>query len=270
VTTANPCARRSRFDQAEPAAPSEEPAAKRAAVDGVAGAPSSAAAAVAKPNLEAIQKAKAALQKHKELAAKLKSMPQLAAMAAAKAAAAKTAAGVPAPPALAKVAALVQGAGAGTTARPMALRLDAQGREVDEHGKLVQAKTKAVATLKVNVMQQKVAEFASQAKADQKAVNTAEPKLDLHFDTSMKTGKGRRDRRATFQFVEPGALEQAALKQRLKAQFGEKKGPTMLEEKQEMQRLARALAEPDTPVEKVRPFRSCSCSLALAGRETRA
>lgn len=227
-------------------------------MDGAAGAP--AAAAAAKPNLEAIQKAKAALQKHKELAAKLKSMPQLAAMAAAKAAAAKTASGVAAPPALAKVAALVQGgaSAAGTTARPMALRLDAQGREVDEHGNLVQAKTKAVATLKVNVMQQKVAEFASLAKADHKAVNMAEPKQDLHFDPSMKTGKGRRDRRATFQFVEPGKLEQAALKQRLKAQFGEKKGPTMLEEKQEMQRLARALAEPDTPVEKVHPF--CSRS----------
>jgi hypothetical protein len=93
--------RRSRFDQSEAAAPSEEPSAKRAAVDGAAGV--APAAAAPKPNLEAIQKAKAALQKHKELAAKLKSMPQLAAMAAAKAAAAKTAAGAPTPPALAKV-----------------------------------------------------------------------------------------------------------------------------------------------------------------------
>ena len=58
----------------------------------------------------------------------------------------------------------------------MALRLDAQGREVDEHGHVLATRTKAVATLKVNVTQQKVAEFTSQAKADQKAINTAEPK----------------------------------------------------------------------------------------------
>jgi hypothetical protein len=74
----------------------------------------------------------------------------------------------------------------------------------------------------------------------------------LHFDASMKVGRSRRDRRATFQFVEPGKLEKAAFRQRLQTQCGEKKGATMLEEKQEMQRLARALAEPDAPVEKVR------------------
>ena len=66
---------RSRFDQED--APELPPAKRVSRFE--AATPAAPAAAAAKPalSLDAIQKAKAALQKHKDLAAKLKSMPQV-------------------------------------------------------------------------------------------------------------------------------------------------------------------------------------------------
>ena len=164
-----------------------------------AGAPQGNGVKPALPKLDALAKAKAVLQKQKELAAKLKNVPKLhaaagsaagsaAAAAAAKAgnaavqtasaAAAKAgAAGMP------QVAQLLQqqavqraleiagqikasaAAGKATGAAPKftpgALRLNEKGEEVDEEGNVVKHKFVEVSTFKANVKQRKLEAFAA-------------------------------------------------------------------------------------------------------------
>mmetsp|Transcript_11968 Transcript_11968/g.16228 ORF Transcript_11968/g.16228 Transcript_11968/m.16228 type:complete len:642 (+) Transcript_11968:147-2072(+) len=274
--------RRSRFDVEET---NPEPAAKRPSRFGET-TPSTAPQvsvvqnAVSKPalSLEAIQKAKATLQKHKEIAAKLKNMPQLQAVAAAKKAAAALSASGPAgigsqptgsassvQPALQKVmqlaGALSQKVGlaggavydplppppplptASSTApqiRPAPLRLDSQGREVDAYGNVIEIKTNAVATLKVNITQQKIAKFNTMLEEEKEHEKGSTRSF---FDERMGGGAPKpRERRRTFAFVEPGRLEQSAQRSRLRSKFGVDTARQMvLKERQEAEARRRMM-----------------------------
>jgi len=134
-------------------------------------------AVVAKPKAAggldkaALLKQKQALLKQKELAAKLKAKK----VADEKAKAA---------------------AGSRPSARPMALRLDAQGREIDERGELVVNKVIETSTLSVNLKQQRANAFA-QAQAEAQAEIASQAGADFD-DPRMRAfaGKTRKKRSA--------------------------------------------------------------------------
>jgi hypothetical protein len=125
----------------------------------------------------ALLKQKEALLKQKELAAKLKAK-KLGDAAKGKAAA-------PPPPAKKP------------SARPMALRLDAQGREIDENGELVKTKVIETSTLRMNLKQQRADAFA-QAQAEAQAELAAQ--ASEYDDPRMGKFAGRsRKPRSTLQ-----------------------------------------------------------------------
>lgn len=99
------------------------------------------------------------------------------------------------------------------------LRLDAQGREVDEHGHVVErSKVTSVSTLKVNINKRK-----------KEAFQILHPELEEDpvgnpfFDERVALDKKKlvRPRRPTFQFVEEGKWSKEAEMQKLRAQYGE-------------------------------------------------
>ena len=125
----------------------------------------------------ALLKQKEALLKQKELAAKLKAK-KLGDAAKGKAAAP--------PPPVKK-----------PSARPMALRLDAQGREIDENGELVKTKVIETSTLRMNLKQQRADAFA-QAQAEAQAELAAQ--ASEYDDPRMGKFAGRsRKPRSTLQ-----------------------------------------------------------------------
>ena len=125
----------------------------------------------------ALLKQKEALLKQKELAAKLKAKKI--------GDAAKGKAAVPPPPAKKP------------SARPMALRLDAQGREIDENGELVKTKVIETSTLRMNLKQQRADAFA-QAQAEAQAELAAQ--ASEYDDPRMGKFAGRsRKPRSTLQ-----------------------------------------------------------------------
>ncbi|EPS66353.1 hypothetical protein M569_08424, partial [Genlisea aurea] len=120
------------------------------------------------------------------------------------------------------------------------LRLDALGREVDEHGNVVNVpKVNALSTLKVNINKQK-----------KDAFQILKPELDVdleknpHFDAALGIDKSKllRPKRMTFQFVEEGKWSKEAEVIKLKAQFGEAKEKEL---KTKQAQLAKAKSESD-------------------------
>ncbi|CAA0809444.1 Pre-mRNA-splicing factor 3 [Striga hermonthica] len=120
------------------------------------------------------------------------------------------------------------------------LRLDALGREVDEHGNVVNVpKVNSLSTLKVNINKQK-----------KEAFQILKPELDVdpdknpHFDSRMGIDKSKllRPKKMTFQFVEEGKWSKEAEIIKLKSQFGEAKAKEL---KAKQAQLAKAKAEPD-------------------------
>ncbi|GER36697.1 U4/U6 small nuclear ribonucleoprotein Prp3 [Striga asiatica] len=120
------------------------------------------------------------------------------------------------------------------------LRLDALGREVDEHGNVVNVpKVNSLSTLKVNINKQK-----------KDAFQILKPELDVdpdenpHFDARMGIDKNKllRPKKMTFQFVEEGKWSKEAEVIKLKSQFGEAKAKEL---KAKQVQLAKAKAEPD-------------------------
>ncbi|KAL2227516.1 UNVERIFIED_CONTAM: Protein RDM16 [Sesamum indicum] len=120
------------------------------------------------------------------------------------------------------------------------LRLDALGREIDEHGNVVNVpKVNSLSTLKVNINKQK-----------KDAFQILKPELDVdpdqnpHFDARMGIDKNKllRPKRMTFQFVEEGKWSREAEVIKLKSQFGEAKAKEL---KAKQAQLAKAKAEPD-------------------------
>ncbi|KAK4789935.1 hypothetical protein SAY86_017239 [Trapa natans] len=120
------------------------------------------------------------------------------------------------------------------------LRLDALGREVDEHGNVVSTtKASNLSTLKVNINKQK-----------KEAFQILKPELDVdpdsnpHFDARMGIDKNKllRPKKMTFQFVEEGKWSKDAEMMKLKSQFGEARAK---EQKAKQAQLAKAKAAPD-------------------------
>lgn len=218
-------------------------------------------------SLEALEKAKKALQLQKELKEKLKKLPQLQkppsapvavpmignpllATGTAKAAQIAASFGLPVavPPSLtstsaASLAATAAAAAAAAAFRPPAgsaslvgfrapaLKLDPQGREVDEQGNVISRPVKVMTTLKVN--QQHASAGLQSAAPGAASVNplleSAPPdalnlEADPGFDARMGAPalkKMARRRKATFDFVQEGTFQKQAEIMRLKAKFGD-------------------------------------------------
>ncbi|KAG8049443.1 hypothetical protein GUJ93_ZPchr0009g1697 [Zizania palustris] len=125
-------------------------------------------------------------------------------------------------------------------AKAPVLRLDAQGREIDEHGNVISmTKPTNLSTLKVNINKQK-----------KEAFQIIKPDLDSlaksssHFDERMGINQNKllRPRRPGFQFIEEGKLSRQAELQRIKNQFGEAQAKEL---KVKQAQLAKANAEVD-------------------------
>ncbi|TYJ16164.1 hypothetical protein E1A91_A10G231200v1 [Gossypium mustelinum] len=118
------------------------------------------------------------------------------------------------------------------------LRVDALGREIDEHGNLINAtKPSNLSTLKVNINKQK-----------KDAFQILKPELEVdaesnpNFDVRMGINKDKllRPKRMTFQFVEEGKWSKDAEIIKLKSQFGEAKAKEL---KAKQAQLAKAKAD---------------------------
>ncbi|KAI4351166.1 hypothetical protein L6164_005546 [Bauhinia variegata] len=120
------------------------------------------------------------------------------------------------------------------------LRLDALGREIDEHGNVVNVtKPSNLSTLKVNINKQKKDAFQIL-----KPVLDVDPESNPHFDSSMGINKTKllRPKRMSFQFVEEGKWSKEAETIKLKSKFGEAQAK---EQKAKQAQLAKAKAAPD-------------------------
>eukprot|EP00884_Botryococcus_braunii_P015893 jgi/Botrbrau1/2988/Bobra.0026s0049.2 len=102
--------------------------------------------------------------------------------------------------------------------QPAPLRLNEEGREVDEQGNVVARAVQAVTTLKIN---QKLDQLA---KSDVPSSPPKPPPAERFYDDALGDKglrklerRGRRD----FNFVTPGYFERAAENARLRAQFGD-------------------------------------------------
>ncbi|KAI3966030.1 hypothetical protein MKX01_010987 [Papaver californicum] len=120
------------------------------------------------------------------------------------------------------------------------LRLDAHGREVDEHGNVVnQPKLTNLSTLKVNINKQKKDAFQIL-----KPELEVDPESNPHYDERMGINKAKllRPKRMNFQFVEEGVWSKQAEIIKFKSQFGEAQAKEL---KTKQAQLAKAKAEPD-------------------------
>jgi len=208
-------------------------------------------------SMDALEKAKKALQLQKQLKEKMKNLPQLqkpaapsaatgaasagaaqsTMLAAAAAKAAQIAAGMSVPPTV--PAAVLPGVMPGVRPsvrppavpggfRPAPLRLDAQGREIDENGNLVVRAVQPVSTLKVN-LPGRVAEALKEERGAPSTLDTRMPsaselEADPGFDPRMAPASDRRMQRpkkATFDFVQEGSLQKQAEMMRLRNKFGD-------------------------------------------------
>ncbi|KAF2318630.1 hypothetical protein GH714_009457 [Hevea brasiliensis] len=120
------------------------------------------------------------------------------------------------------------------------LRIDALGREIDEHGNVVNVtKPSNLSTLKVNINKQKKDAFQIL-----KPELEVDPESNPHFDQRMGINKNKllRPKRMSFQFVEEGKWSKEAEMMKLKSQFGEERAKDM---KARQALHAKAKAAPD-------------------------
>ncbi|KAK3034454.1 hypothetical protein RJ639_034691 [Escallonia herrerae] len=125
-------------------------------------------------------------------------------------------------------------------AKAPVLRLDPLGREVDEHGNVVNTtKLNNLSTLKVNINKQKKDAFQIL-----KPELEVDPEKNPHFDARMGIDKNKllRPKRMTFQFVEEGKWSKDAEMIKIKSHFGEAQAKEL---KTKQANLAKAKAEPD-------------------------
>ncbi|KAK1558177.1 hypothetical protein QYE76_027151 [Lolium multiflorum] len=125
-------------------------------------------------------------------------------------------------------------------AKAPVLRLDAQGREVDEHGNVISmTKPSSLSTLKVNINKQKKDAFQI-IKPDLESL----AKSTVHFDERMGINPTKllRPKRPGFIFVEEGKLTRQAELQRIKSQFGDAQAKEL---KVKQAQLAKAKVEVD-------------------------
>ncbi|XP_022743425.1 protein RDM16-like isoform X2 [Durio zibethinus] len=122
--------------------------------------------------------------------------------------------------------------------RAPVLRVDALGREIDEHGNIINVtKPSSLSTLKVNINKQKKDAFQIL-----KPELEVDPESNPHFDARMGINKNKilRPKRMTFQFVEEGKWSKDAEIIKLKSQFGEAKAKEL---KAKQAQLAKAKAD---------------------------
>ncbi|OVA12422.1 protein of unknown function DUF1115 [Macleaya cordata] len=125
-------------------------------------------------------------------------------------------------------------------AKAPVLRLDALGREIDEHGNVINMpKLTNLSTLKVNINKQKKDAFQIL-----KPELDVDPESNPHYDERMGINKTKllRPKRMSFQFVEEGSWSKQADHIRFKSQFGEAQAKEL---KTKQAQLAKAKAEPD-------------------------
>ncbi|KAL9230531.1 hypothetical protein vseg_005869 [Gypsophila vaccaria] len=125
-------------------------------------------------------------------------------------------------------------------AKAPVLRLDALGREIDEHGNVVNiSKPSSLSTLKVNINKQKKDAFQIE-----KPELEVDPEKNPHFDPRMGIDKNKllRPKRQNFLFVEEGKWSKDAEMIKLKSQFGEAQAKEL---KAKQAQLAKAKAEPN-------------------------
>ncbi|XP_047048157.1 protein RDM16-like [Lolium rigidum] len=125
-------------------------------------------------------------------------------------------------------------------AKAPVLRLDAQGREIDEHGNVISmTKPSSLSTLKVNINKQKKDAFQI-IKPDLESL----AKSTVHFDERMGINPTKllRPKRPGFIFVEEGKLTRQAELQRIKSQFGDAQAKEL---KVKQAQLAKAKVEVD-------------------------
>ncbi|XP_039016541.1 protein RDM16-like isoform X1 [Hibiscus syriacus] len=118
------------------------------------------------------------------------------------------------------------------------LRVDALGREIDEHGNIINVtKPSNLSTLKVNINKQKKDAFQIL-----KPELEVDPESNPHFDERMGINKNKllRPKRMSFQFVEEGKWSKDAEIIKLKSQFGEAKAKEL---KAKQAQLAKAKAD---------------------------
>lgn len=131
-------------------------------------------------------------------------------------------------------------AGQQKPAKAPVLRLDAQGREIDEQGNVIdKPKITNLSTLKVNINKQKKEAFQIlRPEFDE------DPNSNPHFDPKMGVNKTKllRPKRMTFQFVEEGKWSKEAEILKFKSQFGEAQAKEL---KIKQAQLAKAKAELD-------------------------
>lgn len=131
-------------------------------------------------------------------------------------------------------------AGQQKPAKAPVLRLDAQGREIDEQGNVIdKPKITNLSTLKVNINKQKKEAFQIlRPEFDE------DPNSNPHFDPKMGINKTKllRPKRMTFQFVEEGKWSKEAEILKFKSQFGEAQAKEL---KIKQAQLAKAKAELD-------------------------
>eukprot|EP00898_Chlorokybus_atmophyticus_P005252 jgi/Chlat1/5728/Chrsp38S05566 len=231
----------------EPAADSAAPAATNGAATA---APVAAPAAPLVDKTALLAKAKAALQKANALKARVQAGGVALKPAAAPAPAAAAAPPVASTPAAATaaptippaqlqaiMAAMARGykptpemmaaiaamqpnlAKAAKPFRPPVLRVDAQGREIDEQGNVIEHKVAAVSTLKVNINKAKKEAFKIERPSEEELTTST------FFDPRMGIDKKAllRPKRSTFTFVEEGTFQKQAEAQRLRARFGDER-----------------------------------------------
>ncbi|CAH8253738.1 unnamed protein product [Arabidopsis lyrata] len=105
--------------------------------------------------------------------------------------------------------------------KPPVLRVDALGREIDEHGNVISVtKPSNLSTLKVNINKRKKDAFQIL-----KPQLEADLKENPHFDTRMGIDEKKilRPKRMSFQFVEEGKWTRDAENLKFKSHFGEAK-----------------------------------------------
>ncbi|KDP46093.1 hypothetical protein JCGZ_06604 [Jatropha curcas] len=120
------------------------------------------------------------------------------------------------------------------------LRIDALGREIDEHGNIVNlTKPSNLSTLKVNINKQKKDAFQIL-----KPELDVDPESNPHYDPSMGINKAKllRPKRMSFQFVEEGRWSKEAEMMKLKSKFGEERAKDI---KARQALHAKAKAAPD-------------------------
>lgn len=180
-----PAAKRGRWDPEEPKNGGEGVAEVE---NGGAKAASAPKAKLPLPGLAALQKAKEALKMQKKIAEKLKGLKQK---------------GIAIPDSKA-------------SGGPKPLRLDGQGREIDEEGNLVDRGDAGLAAKKAKVGTRKEAKAVATRSGDDGKEAEEE---DEYLDPRMRSAPGVRKKRATLQFVQEGQFQKMAQRERMRSKF---------------------------------------------------